>query len=123
MKTILMLCALIVVIGGGILYYKLRAPSRFGTFNDAPTAEGSDLIEPPASYLHKTIALEGVVREQCTTMGCYFFFHSGNRKLRVDISEIAMNAPRRNGHHARVEGQIVPYADGYQFWASAVQFQ
>jgi hypothetical protein len=122
-KTILILCGLIVVIGGGLLYFKLRLPTHFGTFTDAPKAEVADLIERPKDYLHRTITIEGVVREQCTTMGCYFFFHSGKRKLRVDISEIAMNAPRRNGRRARVEGQIVPYADGYQFWASAVQFE
>jgi hypothetical protein len=56
-------------------------------------------------------------------MGCFFFFLSGKNMLRVDLQEIAMNAPRRNGRPARVEGQIVPYGDGYQFVASAVEFE
>ena len=56
-------------------------------------------------------------------MGCFFFFLSGKDRLRVDIEQIAMTAPRKNGHQARVEGQIVPYGDGYQFVASAVEFK
>jgi hypothetical protein len=39
------------------------------------------------------------------------------------LQEIAMNAPRRNGHPARVEGQVVPFDHGYQFIASAVEFE
>ena len=57
------------------------------------------------------------------SLGCYFFFHSGEKVLRVDLEEITMVAPRRNGRMARVEGQIVPRGDGYQFVASAVEFE
>jgi hypothetical protein len=56
-------------------------------------------------------------------MGCYFFIHSGTKTLRVELQEIAMNAPMREGHPVRVEGQIVRYGDGYQLFASAVEFE
>jgi hypothetical protein len=56
-------------------------------------------------------------------MGCFFFFLSGKNTLRVELQDIAMNAPRRNGRPARVEGQMVPHNDGYQFLASAVEFE
>jgi hypothetical protein len=56
-------------------------------------------------------------------MGCYFFFHAANGKLRVELSGIAMDAPMRESRPARVEGQIVPYTDGYQLYASAVAFE
>jgi hypothetical protein len=56
-------------------------------------------------------------------MGCYFFFLSGKDRLRVDLEHIAMNAPRRNGRTARVEGQMVPFDHSYEFLASAVEFQ
>jgi hypothetical protein len=56
-------------------------------------------------------------------MGCFFFFRSGKSTLRVDLEEIAMNAPMKNGRRARAEGQMVPYGDGYQLWASAVEFE
>ena len=39
-------------------------------------------------------------------MGCYFFIPSGTKMLRVELQDIAMNAPMREGHQARVEGQM-----------------
>ena len=123
MKTILVLCALTLVVGAALIWRAMRLPSHYGTVTGAPKAEVADLIDRPKEFLHKTVTLEGIVRQQCTTMGCFFFFQSGNNTLRVELQEIAMNAPRRNGRPARVEGQIVPYGDGYQFVASAVEFE
>ena len=98
-------------------------PDSYGEFSAAPKAEVADLIDRPQEFLRQSVSIEGEVREQCTTMGCYFFFRSGKKKLRVDLQEIAMNAPRKNGHHARVEGRMVPYGEGYQFLATAVEFE
>lgn len=123
MKTILVLCGAILIGAGAWLYKATRLPNEYGAFTSAPQVAVAELIARPKSYLKKTVATEGVVREQCTTMGCYFFFRDGEKSLRVDLQEIAMNAPRKNGRRARVEGQIVPYGDGYQLSASAVQFQ
>jgi len=123
MKTIFTLCAISVAITAGLIWHATRLPTEYGVFSGVEQVTVVDLIEKPASYLHKTLTIEGIVREQCTTMGCYFFFLEGNKKLRVDIQEVAMTAPRKNGHKARVEGQVVPYGDGYQFVASAVEFQ
>ena len=122
MRTILVLCAVILVVGAALIWRAVRLPSHFGAFTGAPKADVADLIDRPKEFLHKTVTIEATVREQCTTMGCFFFFLSGNNMLRVELQEIAMNAPRRNGHRARVEGQIVTYGDGYQFLASAVEF-
>jgi len=41
----------------------------------------------------------------------------------VDLQDIAMTAPMKEGHAARVEGQMAPYNGGYQFSASAVEFE
>lgn len=123
MKTILVLCAVSLVVGAVLIWYMVSLPNEYGVFTGVSKAEVADLIERPNDFLHKTVAIEGMVRKQCTTMGCYFFFLSGEKVLRVDLEEITMVAPRRNGHRARVEGQIVPYGDGYQFVASAVEFE
>lgn len=123
MRTILVLCALTLVVGAAVIWKTVRLPSHYGTFTGAPTADVADLIDRPKDFLQKTVAIEGAVQEQCTTMGCFFFFLSGKNMLRVDLQEIAMNAPKRNGHRARVEGQIVPHGDGHQFLASAVEFE
>ena len=122
MRTILALCALSLVIGAVLIWQVVSLPNEYGGFTGAPKADVADLIERPKDFLHHTVAIEGTVRKQCTTMGCYFFFLSGENLLRVDLEQITMVAPRRNGHRARVEGQMVPYGDGYQFVASAVEF-
>ncbi|MCX5789674.1 MAG: hypothetical protein NTX64_14390 [Elusimicrobia bacterium] len=123
MKTILALCAAVLIGAAVFAYRETRMPDEYGTVTGAPQAAVADLIARPKDFLKKTVAVEGVIREQCETMGCYFFFHDGNNILRVDLQEIAMNAPRRNGHPARVEGQLVKYGDGYQLYASAVRFE
>lgn len=123
MRTIFVLCAVILLAGGVLVWKAVRMPSQYGAFTGAPKVEVADIVERPKDFLHKTVALEGAVRNQCTTMGCYFFFYSGKSMLRVDLQEIAMNAPRMNGHPARVEGQVVPFDHSYQFVASAVEFE
>ena len=124
MRAIFVLCAVLLLIGGVLLWRSLREPTHFGVFVGAPKTEISEVIGHPEVFLHRTVAIEGVIVDQCTTMGCYFFFRAGAQQLRVDLSEIAMRAPKgRNGRRARVEGRTVPYDRGYQFWASAVEFE
>jgi hypothetical protein len=101
----------------------MQLPTRAGDFTGAPKTEVIALIERPKEYLKKTVQVEGEVQHQCKAMGCFFFFSVGDKQLRVDLEQIAMNAPMREGRPARVEGQMVPFADGYQLLASAVEFQ
>jgi hypothetical protein len=123
MRTIVSICGLTLIVGVFIAWRAVQAPARYGTFAGAPKAEVADLIGRPKDFVGKTVSLEGTVREQCKTMGCYFFLPLGDKMLRVDLQEIAMNAPMREGRQARLEGQMVPYGDGYQFFASAVEFR
>jgi len=123
MKKILILCGLTLVIAAAFVWRTSAKPARFGTFTGAPKAEVASVIADPKSYLGRTVEIEGVVSEQCRAMGCYFFFKSGKETLRVDLQEIAMTAPMREGRMARVEGQTVPYNGAYQFFASAVEFE
>lgn len=124
MKVIFAVCGLILLVGSVLFWRWVYQPVTFGEFTNAPKVEIVDVINHPQDYLHKTVALEGEVAKQCTTMGCYFFLIAGTQELRVDLAEIAMNAPKgRDGRHVRVEGRTVPYDQGYQFMASAVEFQ
>jgi uncharacterized protein YdeI (BOF family) len=123
MKKIVILCAITALILTGIVWRAVAKPSRFGSFTAAPQAEVARLIADPQSFLGKTVTIRGSITEQCKSMGCYFFFRSGKDTLRVDIQEVAMTAPMREGRPARVEGQLVPYNGGYQFYASAVEFE
>ncbi len=123
MKTILTLCVSLLALGGFLLWRSMQLPTLSGSFTGAPKAAVIDLIERPKDFLNKTVLIEGQIREQCKAMGCFFFFHEGDKQLRVDLEQIAMYAPMREGRPARVEGQIVPYGDGYQLFATAVEFK
>ncbi len=123
MKTIFALCAAVLVAAAAWIYRATRMPDSYGTFTNAPAVAVADLIARPRSFLKKTVAAEGVVREQCESMGCYFFFREEDKTLRVDLQAVAMTAPRKNGHRVRVEGRMEPYGDGYQLFASAVEFK
>ncbi len=123
MRTILGLCAAILVIGGVLIWRGTRMPTQYGVFMGAPKTAVSALIERPKEFQDKLVLVEGEVREQCQTMGCFFFFHAGNKMLRVDLEQVAMNAPMRESRPARVEGQLAPFDSGYQLVASAVEFQ
>jgi hypothetical protein len=122
MKSIFAFCAVIAVMAGVFIWRAAAKPSRFGAFTGAPKVEIATLIADPKGHSGKLYQIEGTVSEQCKSMGCYFFFKSGKDELRVDLQEVAMTAPMREGRKARVEGQVVPYNDGYQFYASAVEF-
>ena len=123
MKAIFSLCAVVLIIGGVLAWRVTRAPTMFGKFTGAPKIELSEVVSRPNEFLHKTVALDGEIRDQCKSMGCYFYFISGKNSLRIDLQQIAMTAPRRDGRPARVEGQVVPYGDGYEFFASAIEFK
>jgi hypothetical protein len=102
----------------------MSMPSTYGEFTGAPKVEVLEVINKPEAFLKKTVAIEGEITKQCTSMGCYFFFAVGDKELRVDLADVAMNAPKgKNGRRARVEGRSAPYDHAYQFMASAVEFQ
>lgn len=123
MKTILVICAAILLGGGVMIWRSMTVPSVLGRFASAPKTKVADLIERPKDFLNKTVSIEGKISQQCKAMGCFFFFAVGEKQLRVDLEQIAMNAPMREGRMAKVEGQMMPYGDGYQFVASAVEFE
>ena len=123
MRTIFALCGVILLAGGFFAWRALQLPTRFGTFTGAPPAAASDVVERPKEFLKKTVTVESTISEQCKAMGCFFFFRSGATVLRIELQQIAMNVPMREGRQARVEGQVVPYGDSYEFLASGVEFK
>ena len=123
MRTILALCASVLVAGGVLIWRAMQLPDKFGEFTGAKEVSVEEVVARPQRFTGKMVAVRGTVKEQCKSMGCYFFFDSPNGKLRVELKDIAMDAPMREGHPAHVEGQVVPYIDGYQLHASAAAFE
>jgi uncharacterized protein YdeI (BOF family) len=122
MKKILILCAATLVVASVFIWRAVARPNRFGNFTGAPHAEVVALVERPKDFVGKPVSVEGTISEQCKAMGCYFNFKDGDKSLRVDLQDIAMTAPMHEGKPARVEGQLVPYGDAYQLYATAVEF-
>ena len=122
MKKIILLCGLTLLVAAFWIWRAAAKPARYGEFCGAPKADVAALIATPQQFRGKTVLVEGRITEQCKSMGCFFFFESGKDKLRVDVQEVAMTAPMREGRQARVEGQLIPYGDGIQLYASAVEF-
>jgi hypothetical protein len=123
MRTIFGLCAVILVVGAVLGWRATRMPTKYGDFTGAAKVQVQDLIERPKDFLGKTVLIEGEVREQCKTMGCFFFFSAGEKTLRVDLQQVAMNAPMHEGRAARAEGQMEVYGDTFQLVANAVEFK
>ena len=124
MRGILALCGALLLAGAFALWRWTRPQLVYGEFTGAPRIAVGELIAAPKARMGKVWAIEGIISKQCTTMGCFFFIQDAKGELRVDLEEIAMNAPKnRNGRPARAEGQIVPYGDGYELMATAVEFK
>src|SRR5262245_39650629 len=118
MRIILAICVSILVAGSIAVWKATRWSNEFGTFTGAGNTTISAVVETPTTFIGMTVAVRGTIREQCKTMGCFFYLHDGKKKLRVDLEDIAMKAPRKEGHAAHVEGRIVPYGDGFQLFAT-----
>src|SRR4051812_48166408 len=112
MKLIFALSAVGLAVGLAAIWQAVRTPDQFGKFTGAPKVEVADLIARPKDFRGKAVTVEGKVTEQCKSMGCFFAIPVGTKSLRVDLQEIAMHAPHREGRTALVEGQLTPYRDG-----------
>ena len=123
MKKILILCVVVLIAAGAFIWRVVAKPSLFGHFNGAAQVEVSALVEHPKDYVGRPLSAEGTVTEQCQAMGCYFMLRDARKALRVDLQDIAMTAPMHEGKPVRVEGQLLPYGEGYQLVATAVEFR
>lgn len=124
MRTILLICGVILAAIATWIVLNFRAPNHYGgAFTGAPTVAVSDLLERPADFLGKRVTILGQVEDQCPTTGCFFYFSAGNKRLKIELGDVVDTIPRRAGARVMVEGQLVPYGDSYQFLGIAAEFQ
>jgi hypothetical protein len=122
MRAILLLCGLTLLLGVGSAWHAMQIPTRYGDFTGAPPVSVNELLDRPQDFLGKTVSVHGTVSDQCKATGCFFYLPSPSGRLRIELEEIAMNVPAREGRPVRVEGQLIPYGKEYRLYASAVDF-
>lgn len=124
MRTILIICGLIIAAGIAWLVISLKTPNHYGAaFSGAPRVEVEALLERPTEFLGRQVSIEGKVADQCPTTGCFFYFYSGNKKLKIELGDLAQKIPKRRGASVLVEGQLVAFGESYQFLGTAAEFQ
>jgi hypothetical protein len=120
--TVLFLCAI------ALLIWRLsKREDHFGkAFSGYPTAKIPDLVVSSADFLGRPVSIEGILKQQCPSTGCWFFLVDPGdpkaRDLKVEMSDTTPRLPPRIGRRARVEGQLIKYGEGYEFIADAVTF-
>jgi hypothetical protein len=123
MKGIFILCGTILVAALVFLGIQLAKPDRYGSeFQGAGVVDVKELLASPEKYLGKPVRVEGIVRKQCQSTGCYFFFQAGDDLLRIELGDVVSSLPKREGFFARVEGELGKYGNGYQLYGRAVEF-
>lgn len=123
MKRLLLVGGVALLASGLFFWHLSRQSHSFGKLLGAPPADVGDLVDRPREYLHRIVAIEGVVSEPCGTAGCSFLFvGSASKRLRVDLADIGTQPSVWAGSTVRVEGLLVPCGDGYELWATGVTF-
>ena len=124
MKVILSIAGLIIAAGIIWLFLYLSRPDHYGEpFTNAEVVDVRALFEVPADLIGRRLQVHGVVKNQCQATGCYFYFIWGDKKIKIELGDVASRLPKRLGYQAKVEGFLSPFGDGYQFIGSAVEFK
>ncbi|MBM4036067.1 MAG: hypothetical protein FJ291_30405 [Planctomycetes bacterium] len=125
MRSILILCATILVAGAAVLVWSSTRPEHYGpAFAGAPKAAVKDLLEKPEEHLGRDVAVEGTIVRQCPATGCWLFLKDVSGKdIRVEMNTIAPKFPQRGGRRAIVEGRLAKNGDSYEIDGKAVEFR
>lgn len=125
MKTILILCAIVLLAAGGLLAYRMQRAEHFGAaFSGAAAVPIADVVKAPETHLGHDIRVEGRITRQCPSSGCWFFLEGdGGSSLRVDLGHLGMTFPQKKDHVAIVEGRLVKADDGAELIGNGVTFR
>jgi len=124
MKTIFVLCGLILAGAGAWFFLSRSRTDHFGNeFRGYPSIELEKLVDSPKDHLKKELRIDGLLVRQCPSSGCWFFLKEpGGKELKVEMGDTTPKLPARVGKRATVEGQLIKYGEGYQFIGTAVEF-
>jgi len=124
MRTILIFCGLI--LAGVIAWILVARPfaDHYGpAFRGLGRVELGGLLDRPSDHLKKDVRTRGTVTTQCPGCGCWFFVKDARgRELRVEFGDTCPMLPIRRGRMATLEGQLIRFGEGYEFVATAAEF-
>lgn len=129
MKPIFILCG--VIAAAAIAFFVWRSSSGDGhygkPFTGLSAAPIPDMVVNPVNYLGKPVSIQGVLKRQCPSTGCWFFLADPAdptaKQLKVEMGDTTPQLPQRLGQTAHVEGQLIKYGEGYEFIGVAVTFE
>ena len=124
MKGILALCAATFVLLVGLALTYLWQQERYGETSPAALPVSvSQLVMQPQDYAGKVVRVEGKITGQCRATGCFFYFATGGKKIKIELGQILTTLGRREGKRALVEGEVVSYEDTFQIVASSIEIR
>jgi hypothetical protein len=129
MKSILITCGVIfAAILAFVVWNSTSEDNHFGKpFSGFIVAPIPDMVANPASYIGKPVSIQGVLKRQCPSTGCWFYLADPAdptvKQLKVEMGDTTPKLPQRIGQTAHVEGQLIKFGDGYEFIGVAVTFK
>lgn len=129
MKSILILCGVIIVAAFALFAWKHSSrEEHFGRpFAGMAVAAIPDIDAKPGDFLGRQVRITGQLKRQCPSSGCWFFLtdpaDAQARELKVEMGDTTPRLPQRVGRRATVEGQLIKYGEDYEFIGEAVTFQ
>jgi len=124
MKTILVMCAVILLAGAVFLVWRANRPDHHGgVFKGLKEVQIGEVLKNPSTFTNGEIRVKGRITRQCPVSGCWFFLDDGSGKqIKVEMSEVTPELPQNIGKLAAVEGKVVKIGDEYQVAGEGVEF-
>jgi hypothetical protein len=128
MKSILAICAVVLVTAVAVLAWKLsnRADHHGKPFAGLPAAAIADITAKPDAFVGRQVTIRGKLKQHCPATGCWFYLvdpaDSKAHELKVEMGDTTPRLPARIGKLAQVEGQLIKYGEDYEFIGVAVTF-
>ncbi len=124
MKTIFILCGLLLVAGAALFFFMRPHTDHHGNdFRGYPAVDLAPLVDRPTEYLKKDVTLHGTLARQCPATGCWFYLRdAAGKEVKVEMGDTTPKLPQRVGKTATVEGRLIKFGETYEFVGTAVEF-
>ena len=125
MRTILILCAAVLVVAAAALVWYLTRPDHYGRpFQGAPAVSVKDLTDRPADHLDREVTVKGDITRQCPATGCWLYVRDpSGKEIRIEMAGATPTLPQRGGKKAVVEGRFRKSGDSYEIDGKAIEFR